>query len=146
MPNIDHTQDTGIFQMVQNRLEFVQSSESTLYSTYIWELMNELNLILRKTPAAIGNEINYSVNELSSLADMVCIYALTRKAAITSGSYAAQVAGNTFNKYIKKAEADGVLVEYEIVKGAGAQNAMISSGYDGLMKMFRDDATRKAWG
>ena len=149
----NHTQNLSVWEMVQNRLPFLDGTSTnneTIVSDFTLELMHELEpcLKIEEAGGTIGDEADYSIAQKSLLADLVSCYILLAYAlSQTGGTSASSNIGTGTStdpdaKVLKKAKAGSVEVEFaqfDLTKNAGLQTNTAQQ-----LDRFKKSAMRRA--
>lgn len=136
--------DISIWQMVQDRLPFLEPDEATelIANRSTVELMYELNGCFGIEEANVGNTDFYNMMQKSLLGDLVAMKFLRRKFSESGSVSSSSSVGNIF---LKKAKAGSAEVEYDQGESTSSSSSGSSSGltikvvYDELFA----DAKRK---
>lgn len=148
-----HQQDLSIWEMVQNRLPFLDGTSTnneTLVSDYTLEMMHEIEpcLKIEEGGGTIGVEADYSISQRGLIADLVtCYILLAYSLAQTGGTSSTSSLGTGTavdgdSAFLKKAKAGSVEVEFaqfDLTKNAGLQ-----TNTDSLLTMYKKSAVRRA--
>lgn len=151
MPIIDHTADIAIYQMVRNRLPYIEDTPAmkTLISNFTYEVMAELEKCFKVgivNPALVGHEENYSEAQKSIIADILAVY-LILISAVANQQGTAAITGPgpavpPSTTYIKKAQAGSVDVEYDQFDVKKMQGFGMDA--NALTTLYKKSAMRKA--
>lgn len=152
MAVVDYRKDLDIATMVFNRLPFLTNNAANLtkLGEVILEVMSELEMCFMvnnlrpegETDSWVGFEEKYSIEQRVVIADVVAVYLLLYKMIATTGGVSDGTAdGNSEGKYLKKTKAGSVEVEWDQID---SKKGGLNSSGDGLLKMFKESARRKA--
>lgn len=104
------------FALVKGRLPFVKDpDDAELVEMFRLETVYALMNAFDKTELTVDDEVNYTGLQRSLIADIVSCYMILRLGIENSGGNASTGAGPLLNKFLKKAKADVVEAEFDVV-------------------------------
>lgn len=146
LPNHNNP-DLSIYQMVRNRLPFLEDSPAneSIVSSFTLEAMYQLELCFKvrfvegvEDWSRVGDEANYSVMQRSIIADVVAVYVLSFTAALNANPAAGSQALGTF---LSKAKAGSAEVEYD--QFDIKKTSLMSLNAESLISTYKKSAINK---